>query len=89
MTTTKEFNDKYADYLEERNYGLAIENPGVIKYLDQMFEGLIKIPGFKYSQIKVKYDMVCFYTNLHEVIDKPGRILRDEIEKNIDILIKY
>ena len=89
MTTTDEFNNKYLDYLEEGYYGLAIEDERVVKYLDQMFEGLIKIPGFQYSQIKLKYDMVCFYTNLHNVLGKPGRILREEIEKTLNILIKY
>ena len=87
--TTDEFNEKYFDYLEEGHYGLALENPSVIKYLDQMFEGLIKIPGFQYSQIKIKYDMICFYTNLHIILGKPGRILRDEIEKTLNILINY
>ena len=87
--TAIEFNIKYSKYLEKGHYGLAIEDEKVVKYLDQIFEGLIRIPGFQYSQIKLKYDMICFYTNLHEVLGKPGRILRNEIEKTIDILIRY
>lgn len=38
-----EFNKKYEDFLEEGHYGLDIENPSVIEYLDKIFEGLTKI----------------------------------------------
>ena len=60
MTTT-EFNTKYEDYLEEDYYGLAIPLPHVIKYLDKVFQELIEIPGFKYSQIKLKFNSARFY----------------------------
>lgn len=53
--TENEFNEKYKEYLEEGHYGLAINTPSIIQYLDEIFQGLIKIPEFKYSQIKEKY----------------------------------
>lgn len=56
-----EFNRKYKDYLEHKHYGLAINNEEVINYLDGQFQELIKVPGFKYTQIKVKFDSVRFY----------------------------
>ena len=74
MKTSKEFNEKYKDFLEERYYGLAIENEEVIKYLDEQFQDFIKIPGFKYFQIKTKFNSVRFYST----IENPF-----EIEKNI------
>lgn len=58
-----EFNKKYADYLETGHYGLDIHKPEVIKYLDQEFQELIKIPGFKYTQIKIKFGYSRFYAN--------------------------
>jgi hypothetical protein len=60
--TTQEFNQKYKDYLEEGHYGLDIGIPSVIEYLDSIFDkGLVTIPGFKYSQIKLKFHMARFY----------------------------
>ena len=59
--TTEEFNTKYKNYLEEGHYGLGLENPQAIKYLDKEFKELIKIEGFKYYQIKQKFSWFCFY----------------------------
>ena len=61
ILTAEEFNTKYKDYLEEGYYGLALRNSAVVDYLDEQFQELIKIPGFKYTQIKVKFDNVRFY----------------------------
>lgn len=61
MNTTKEFNEKYKDYLEEGHYGLAINNQEAMAYLDEKFQDFIKVPGFKYSQIKIKFNSVRFY----------------------------
>lgn len=62
MTTT-EFNEKYKDFLEERHYGLDLNNPEAIAYLDEKFQEFIKRPDFKYSQIKCKWNYFCFYAN--------------------------
>lgn len=58
------FNKKYQRYLQEGYYGLDINNQEVIEYLDNVFKDLTKIPGFKYSQIKTKFNSVRFYSNL-------------------------
>ena len=87
--TASEFNEKYKEYLEEGHYGLDISTPSIIKYLDEMFQDLIKIPGFKYSQIKEKFSTSRFYTNLYELIGKPGLIINNEVEKTLNILLKY
>lgn len=87
--TASEFNEKYKEYLEEGHYGLDISTPSIIRYLDEIFQGLIKIPGFKYSQIKEKFSTSRFYTNLYELIGKPGLIIIDEVEETLNILLKY
>ena len=87
--TASEFNEKYKEYLEEGHYGLDISTPSIIKYLDEIYQDLIKIPGFKYSQIKEKFSTSRFYTNLYELIGKPGLIINNEVEKTLNILLKY
>jgi hypothetical protein len=74
----REFNNKYKDYLEKGHYGLAIDIPAVIEYLDKEFQELIKIPGFQYSQIKTKFHWVCFYCD--NVPDEKIREITDNIE---------
>lgn len=59
--TALEFNMKYKDYLSEGHYGLDLHKEEVIAYLDEVFQDLIQIPGFKYSQIKSKFNWYCFY----------------------------
>lgn len=64
MTAT-EFNRKYVQYLEEGHYGLDIDVPDVVKFLDELFEDyLTKIDGFTYSQIKMKYSYSIFYFSI-------------------------
>lgn len=86
--TANEFNIKYKDYLEEGHYGLGFDYPRITNYLDEMFQELIKIPGFQYSQIKWKFSSSCFYTNLNEVLGvKLGSIITYEIEKKINFYV--
>lgn len=59
--TSEEFNKKYSAFLEERHYGLAINEPNFIEWLDNKFQQFILKPGFKYSQIKAKFGMGRFY----------------------------
>lgn len=59
--TIEQFNEKYKDFLEEGHYGLAVGEEKFMDYLDKKFQEFIKIPGFKYSQIKVKFGMGRFY----------------------------
>ena len=62
--SSNDFNKKYKEYLEDRHYGLAIDNPTIVDFLDSIFKDLTKIPGFKYSQIKMKFGMARFYSTL-------------------------
>ena len=86
--TTNEFNEKYGEYIEEGHYGLAIAIPTVIDYLDEVFEGLIKVPGFKYTKIKLKFSMCRFYTNLYDVMGGLGGKINDMVEKDINFLVR-
>jgi len=81
--TVKEFNDKYKEYLVEGHYGLDISNPYVINILDSLFDKyLTKIEGFKYYQIKVKFDSPRFYCTL-ENGSIEGALIIDLIESLI------
>jgi len=63
-----EFNIKYFKYLEDGYYGLDLNKSEVVEYLDKEFQELIKIPGFKYKQIKSKFNSFRFYAdNVPEV----------------------
>ena len=82
---TNEFNEKYAEYLEPRFYGLAISDERVVEYLDQEFEKEIAInPDFLYAQIKLKFGMACVYADTFipektfEWERKINEILKDE-----------
>lgn len=80
--TVKEFNKKYAQYLEEGHYGLDIDDANVIQYLDFLFSNvLIQIEGFKYSQIKLKYGFARFYCNSLEPI------ANDIVEATINFML--
>ena len=62
--TIEEFNDKYKDHLEPGHYGLDINNPDVIQYLDLEFKKEIeRNPGFRFAQIKLKFNYARMYTN--------------------------
>ena len=88
IMTTNEFNEKYGEYLEEGHYGPDVAIPTVIEYLDEVFQGLIKIPGFKYTQIKLKFNMCRFYTNLYDVMGGLGSKINDMVEKDINFLVR-
>ena len=86
--TAEEFNEKYRAYLEDRHYGLDLYIPEVIEYLDRVFEGLVKIEGFEYSQIKAKFDSARFYSNLNEIMPQIGRAIEQSIETEINFYLK-
>jgi hypothetical protein len=88
MRTNKEFNNKYQAYKEEGHYGMDIEIPAVLAYVDQIFQDLTEIPGFKYQQVKTKYGLARVYTNLEEVMPFVGRIINQEIEEKINFILK-
>ena len=88
MRTIEEFNEKYKDYIEEDHYGIDINEPSVLAYVDQIFIDLIQIRGFKYQQIKTKYGMARVYTNLDELMPFVGRIINQELEEKINFILK-
>ena len=78
--TAEEFDKKYSPYLEEGHYGLDISHPEVVSYLDKEFEKEIeKNPGFKFSQIKMKFG----YSRVYTTSDK-----NSEWEKEIDNIFR-
>ena len=84
MNTT-EFNKKYADYIEERfeDQGLMINHEKAIEFLDEIFgQVLIHIPGFKYSQIKMKFNSSRVY------VDNVPASLMFWMEDSINHIIK-
>lgn len=88
MRTSREFNDKYKDYLEEGHYGMDINEPSVLTYVDQIFNDLIKIPEFKYQQVKTKFGLARVYTNLNDLLPFVGRIINQELEEKINFILK-
>ncbi len=75
--TVFEFNGKYSNYLEKGHYGCDIDIIPIIEYLDQEFQEFVKIPEFKYIQIKSKFNSFRFYcTGL-------SRAKTDEVENNL------
>ena len=75
-----EFNKKYKAYLEPRHYGMSWDDEKVIEYLDTKFQEFIKIPGFTYSQIKLKFGMARLYCS-------PNTIDSGEVERYIDKIL--
>jgi hypothetical protein len=61
--TSSEFNNKWEKFLEEGHYGLALDKPEVVEFLDKEFEQLSKLPDFKFSQIKSKFNSFRFYAD--------------------------
>jgi len=88
MRTSKEFNDKYNDYIEEGHYGMDINEPSVLAYVDQIFNDLTQIPGFKFQQIKTKFGLARVYTNLDDLMPFVGRIINQELEEKINFILK-
>lgn len=78
----QEFNEKWNKYLETGHYGLDIENPKVIEYLDKKFLELEKeFPNFQYSQIKLKFGTARVYM-------EPQQIDTHTIEQSINKIVQ-
>ena len=62
--TSNDFNKKWNKYLKNGFYGMAIEHPKVIEYLDKEFTKEIEVnPSFNYAQIKMKFGTSRVYAN--------------------------
>lgn len=88
MRTNQEFNEKYNAYLVTDHGGMSIGIPAVLVYVDQIFQDLIKIEGFKYQQVKTKFGLARVYTNLDEILPFVGRIIQQELEEKINFILK-
>lgn len=88
MRTNTEFNTKYINYLEKDHYGMSIQLPSVLTYVDQVFHDLTEIPGFKYQQIKTKFGLARVHTNLEDIMPFVGRIINQELEDKINFILK-
>jgi hypothetical protein len=75
-----EFNEKWKVYLEEGFGGLEIDDDEITEYLDREFQELHKIPGFSFSQIKIKFGSARVYLT-------PLSIRTGEIEKKINSML--
>lgn len=88
MIIHNNFNTKWKDYLQEGHYGLDIYNREVEEYLNKVFIELTKIPNFKFQQIKLKFGMARFYTNLDECLGSELSMLIERgVENKIDSII--
>ena len=67
---------------------MSIEEPSVLAYVDQVFNDLTLIPGFKYQQIKTKFGLPRMYTNLQDIMPFAGRIIQQELEDKIGFILK-
>ena len=63
IKSSVQFNAKYKDFLGDYHYGCSLELPEALDYLDSRFQEFIKKPGFKYYQIKSKWNYFCFYAD--------------------------
>jgi len=81
--TTDEFNEKYKDYIEDGHYGLSYEDPRIVGFLDNIFKDLTKIPGFKYSQIKMKFGKARFLSGIGCEL---SYLIEDEINRLCKII---
>lgn len=61
--TNEETGEISKEFIKRKHYGLDIGYPEVADYLDKLFQDLIKIPGFEYSQIKMKFGNPTVYMN--------------------------
>jgi len=86
MRTSKEFNEKYKDYLDD--HGMLLDIPSVLTYVDQVFNDPTWIPGFKYEEITTRHGLAKVITNLQEVMPFAGRILEQELEEKINFILK-
>jgi hypothetical protein len=87
MRSSKEFNRKYNLYLDHES-GMLLDIPSVLSYVDQIFQDLTEIPGFKYQQINTQHGLAKVQTNLQEIIPFVGRIIEQELEEKINFILK-
>ncbi len=81
MMDAIEFNQKWKSRLEEGHYGLDIDTPEIVNYVDTQFKVLdLLYPDFKYSQIKIKYGKARVYLS-GDVPQSVTTIIEEAIDK--------
>jgi hypothetical protein len=86
MRTAKEFNDVHVHYIN--GLGLLIDTPSVVQYLNEVFNDLLKIKGFLCKEISTIRGIPRVDTNLTEILPFVGRIIHQELEEKISIMLK-
>jgi len=86
MRTAKEFNETHELVLEGE--GLQIDVPSVVQFLNQVFNDLLKIEGFKYTEISTIRGIPRVNTNLTDILPFVGRIIHQELEEKISLMLK-
>lgn len=88
MRTTTEFNQKYIKSLQESYPGLVIEVPSLIQFLDYVFQDLTKIENFKFKEISILRGLPKIQSNLEEILPFVGRVMNQELEEKISLILK-
>lgn len=86
MRTAKEFNVTYK--LITDGPGLVIDIPAVVQYLNEVFNDLLKIEGFKCKEISTIHGIPRVDTNLNELLPFVGRIINEQLEENLSLILK-
>jgi hypothetical protein len=86
IRTNNEFNDQYIHWIN--GPGLLINIPSVVQYLNQVFNDLVKIKEFSCKEITTIHGIPRVDTNLNEILPFVGRIIHEELEKSISIILK-
>ena len=84
--TNFDFNKKYEHFIEGN--GLVIDIDSVSRYLDELFDSLLNVKGFIVKEISTKCGLAYFDSNLPEILFGIGRIMENEIENQINFLIR-
>ena len=80
--TAKEFNEKYSSYLEKGHYGAeGHDNAEFLNWLDEKFQKFITYPGFRFTQIKSKFQWGRFYCE--GVPQEEVREVEERIEQDL------
>ena len=86
MRKNTDFNQTHSEYLDGE--GLLLDVPSVVHYLNEIFNDLTKIEGFKYHEISTVHGIPRVVTNLTELLPFVGRIIHENIEESLSIILK-
>jgi hypothetical protein len=85
----EEFNSKYSSFLERGFPGLVIENTRFIDQLDEFFEEVTKIKGFRYYKISEgKNITLLMKTNISKILPTLGWPIEVKIEEELSRILE-